>query len=86
MDEGALDLALVVTRGEQRTPPATQLVPLLSEELVVISSADAGKWAAAGSVGPRILENQFMGFFQDQRIRDQRSSRSMPSALSRYFS
>lgn len=43
MDEGALDLALVVTRGEQRTPPATQLVPLLSEELVVISSAAAGE-------------------------------------------
>lgn len=43
MDEGALDLALVVTRGEQRTPPATQLVPLLSEELVVISSATAGE-------------------------------------------
>lgn len=43
MDEGALDLALVVTRGEQRTAPATELVPLLSEELVVISAAGAGE-------------------------------------------
>ncbi len=42
MDEGALDLALVVTRGAQSTAPATELVPLLSEELVVISSAEAG--------------------------------------------
>ncbi|MGY3128875.1 DNA-binding transcriptional LysR family regulator [Agrococcus sp. UYP33] len=50
MDEGALDLALVVTRGAGATAPATELVPLLSEELVVISSA-----GARGSAGEGLL-------------------------------
>ncbi len=40
LDQGALDLALVVTRGAQAPAPATELVPLLSEELVVVSAAD----------------------------------------------
>jgi len=48
MDEGALDLALVVTRGQHPTAPATELVPLLSEELVVISSADEQGVAGEG--------------------------------------
>ncbi|WP_206446627.1 LysR family transcriptional regulator [Agrococcus sp. KRD186] len=41
LHEGALDLALVVTRGAQPPTPATELVPLLSEELVVVSATDA---------------------------------------------
>ncbi|ROR66927.1 LysR family transcriptional regulator [Agrococcus jenensis] len=49
MDEGALDLALVVTRGAGAMAPGTELVPLLSEELVVISSA------ARGSAGEGLL-------------------------------
>lgn len=49
LDEGALDLALVVTRGEQASAPSTELIPLLSEELVVISAAGAGE----GSPGRR---------------------------------
>lgn len=43
LDEGALDLALTVTRGSHDAPPATELLPLLSEDLVVISAADAGE-------------------------------------------
>lgn len=43
LDEGALDLALVVTRGEQGPAPSTELLPLLSEELVVISASAAGE-------------------------------------------
>lgn len=43
LDEGALDLALVVTRGAQLPAPATELIPLLSEELVVISAVGAGE-------------------------------------------
>ncbi len=43
LDEGALDLALVVTRGEQAAAPSTELLPLLSEELVVISAAGTGE-------------------------------------------
>jgi DNA-binding transcriptional LysR family regulator len=49
LDEGALDLALVVTRGEQASAPSTELIPLLSEELVVISAAGAGE----GSLRPQ---------------------------------
>jgi DNA-binding transcriptional LysR family regulator len=43
LDEGALDLALVVTRGEHASAPATELIPLLSEELVVVSAVGAGE-------------------------------------------
>lgn len=39
LNEGALDLALVVTRGADPTAPGTELIPLLSEELVVVSAA-----------------------------------------------
>ncbi len=39
LNESALDLALVVTRGVNPTVPGTELVPLLSEELVVVSAA-----------------------------------------------
>lgn len=45
LDEGALDLALVVTRGTQPAAPATALIPLLMEELVVVSATET---AAAG--------------------------------------
>lgn len=48
LDEGALDLALVVTRGPQAAAPATELIPLLSEELVVISSVGAGEGERSG--------------------------------------
>lgn len=41
MDERALDLALVVTRGVEPSLPGTELIPLLSEELVVVSAAGA---------------------------------------------
>lgn len=41
LDEGALDLALVVTRGEGVAASGVELTPLLSEELVVVSSADS---------------------------------------------
>ncbi|WP_413320173.1 LysR family transcriptional regulator [Agrococcus sp. 1P02AA] len=41
LDHGALDLALVVTRGARSPAPATELIPLLSEELVVVSAAAA---------------------------------------------
>lgn len=41
LNEGALDLALVVARGAQPTAPATELIPLLSEELVVVSASGA---------------------------------------------
>ncbi len=51
LDEGALDLALVVTRGARPEAPATELIPLLSEELVVVSAAGAGEeLAGAGQV------------------------------------
>lgn len=43
LDEGALDLALVVTRGTRPAAAATELIPLLSEELVVVESAGAGE-------------------------------------------
>lgn len=49
LDEGALDLALTVTRGAHVARPATELIPLLAEELVVVTAADAGDAAAAGS-------------------------------------
>lgn len=39
--EGALDLALVVTRGEGIAASGVELTPLLSEELVVVFSADS---------------------------------------------
>ncbi|WP_043847011.1 LysR family transcriptional regulator [Crystallibacter crystallopoietes] len=39
LNENALDLALMVTRGAEPSVPGTELVPLLSEELVVISAA-----------------------------------------------
>jgi len=39
LNENALDLALVVTRGAEPSVPGTELIPLLSEELVVISAA-----------------------------------------------
>lgn len=41
LDEGALDLALVVTRGEGVAASGVELTPLLSEELVVVFSADS---------------------------------------------
>ncbi|WP_405216573.1 LysR substrate-binding domain-containing protein [Agrococcus sp. Ld7] len=37
LQEGALDLALVVTRDARPVPAAIEVVPLLSEELVVVS-------------------------------------------------
>ncbi|MGM0930371.1 MAG: LysR family transcriptional regulator [Actinomycetota bacterium] len=39
LNENALDLALMVTRGSEPSVPGTELIPLLSEELVVISAA-----------------------------------------------
>lgn len=39
LDESALDLALVITRGVEPSVPGTELIPLLSEELVVVSAA-----------------------------------------------
>ncbi|WP_167995325.1 LysR family transcriptional regulator [Arthrobacter pigmenti] len=39
LSEGALDLALVVTRGEGAAAPGAELIPLLSEELVVVSAS-----------------------------------------------
>lgn len=39
LNENALDLALMVTRGTEPSVPGTELIPLLSEELVVISAA-----------------------------------------------
>lgn len=39
LNESALDLALVVTRGAEPSVPGTELIPLLSEELVVVSAA-----------------------------------------------
>ncbi|SDW59469.1 DNA-binding transcriptional regulator, LysR family [Arthrobacter sp. cf158] len=42
LNESALDLALVVTRGTDPSVSGTELVPLLSEELVVISAATSG--------------------------------------------
>ncbi|SFS18156.1 DNA-binding transcriptional regulator, LysR family [Agrococcus baldri] len=48
LNEGALDLALVVTRSAQPAAPATELIPLLSEELVVVSAASAGERSGAG--------------------------------------
>ncbi|WP_147919698.1 LysR family transcriptional regulator [Ruania zhangjianzhongii] len=54
MHEGALDLALLVTRGMEPSIPHTELIPLLSEELVVVSAADAplpgSAWANGGSL------------------------------------
>lgn len=47
LDQGSLDLALTVTRGSHDAPPATELIPLLTEELVVV--AVAGADAASGS-------------------------------------
>jgi DNA-binding transcriptional LysR family regulator len=38
LNESALDLALVVTRGVDPTVPGTELIPLLAEELVVVSA------------------------------------------------
>lgn len=52
LDQGSLDLALTVTRGSHNAPPATELIPLLTEELVVVTAAraDAARAdAAAGS-------------------------------------
>ena len=52
MDERALDLALVITRGVEPALPGTELIPLLSEELVVVSAATAPLSAPAhGSPG-----------------------------------
>jgi DNA-binding transcriptional LysR family regulator len=39
LNESALDLALMVTRGTEPSVPGTELIPLLSEKLVVISAA-----------------------------------------------
>jgi DNA-binding transcriptional LysR family regulator len=39
LNENALDLALMVTRGAEPSVPGTELIPLLSEELVVVSAA-----------------------------------------------
>lgn len=39
LNESALDLALVVSRGVDPAPPGTELIPLLTEELVVVSAA-----------------------------------------------
>ncbi|ASN18795.1 LysR family transcriptional regulator [Arthrobacter sp. YN] len=39
LNESALDLALVVTRGVDPTVKGTELIPLLTEELVVVSAA-----------------------------------------------
>jgi len=41
LNENALDLALMVTRGTEPSVPGTELIPLLSEELVVVSAAGA---------------------------------------------
>lgn len=41
LNENVLDMALMVTRGAQPSVPGTELIPLLSEELVVISAAGA---------------------------------------------
>jgi DNA-binding transcriptional LysR family regulator len=41
LNENALDLALMVTRGPEPSVPGTELIPLLSEELVVISAASS---------------------------------------------
>lgn len=46
--EGSLDLAMVVTRGQAPRPESIELVPLLSERLVVISSAQHPFPAHAG--------------------------------------
>lgn len=54
LQEGGLDLALVVTRGDTSTPAGIELVPLLSEELVVVSSAAHGfPDGPAGKPAPR---------------------------------
>jgi DNA-binding transcriptional LysR family regulator len=53
LDEGALDLALVVTRGERSPAPATERVPLLWEALVVFSSA-----AEDGSAEQQLRESR----------------------------
>ena len=50
LNENALDLALMVTRGTEPSVAGTELIPLLSEELVVIS--------AAGSPLPRQAKEQ----------------------------
>ncbi|MFE6736074.1 LysR family transcriptional regulator [Microbacterium sp. NPDC057650] len=42
LGEGALDLALTITRPNVREDPAVERVPLFTEELVVASAADAG--------------------------------------------
>lgn len=48
LDAGELDLALVVIRGAEATVPGTELVPLLSEELVVVSAAsEPAPWSRA---------------------------------------
>lgn len=47
LNESALDLALVVTRGTDPAVQGTELIPLLTEELVVV--------AAAGSASPEEL-------------------------------
>ncbi|WP_043470973.1 LysR family transcriptional regulator [Arthrobacter sp. Rue61a] len=41
LNESALDLALVVTRGTDPAVQGTELIPLLTEELVVVSAAGA---------------------------------------------
>lgn len=53
LDQNSLDLALVVTRGAEPSLDGIALTPLLSEELVVISSA-AAPWPApaTGSLSP----------------------------------
>ncbi|UJP09329.1 LysR substrate-binding domain-containing protein [Microbacterium sp. KUDC0406] len=40
LSEGALDLALTITRPSVRDDPSVELVPLFTEELVVVSAAD----------------------------------------------
>lgn len=49
LNAGELDLALVVIRGAAATAPGTELLPLLSEELVVVSAAsEPAPWHPEG--------------------------------------
>ncbi|GEK80614.1 LysR family transcriptional regulator [Agrococcus baldri] len=53
LNAGELDLALVVIRGAEATAPGTELQPLLSEELVVVSAASgpAPRRRSGGTAG-----------------------------------
>lgn len=53
MHEGALDLALLVTRGPEPAIAGTELIPLLFEELVVVSAAGVPLPMPPGESGTR---------------------------------